>query len=138
MGWDLLIQDFPAHARTVDEIPDSFNPAPLGLRAAIIQKILNVVPFADFSDPAWGTIDGEGFSIEVNCGADEFVNSFALHVRGGDPAATCVAAILDRLGVRAVDTSTGAFFNPADAVASLRRWSTYRDRVIGSTDEAPQ
>src|SRR5947208_1346225 len=107
MSWDLFIQDFPVNARTVDEIPDDFNPAPLGPRATIIQRILEVAPSADFSDPAWGVIEGDGFSIEVNLGAEEIVNGFALHVRGGDLAAACVVAMIEHLGIRAIDTSTG-------------------------------
>ena len=137
MSWDIFIQDFPPEAHTVEEIPDDFAPAPLGTRAAIIEQILEVAPFADFSDPTWGTIEGEGFSIEVNLGADEIVGSVALHVRGGDLAAACVAAILDHLGVRAIDTSTGDFFKPADALASLGMWRAYRDCVIGSSEDAP-
>jgi hypothetical protein len=51
---------------------------PLGTRAEVTAKILEAVPTADFSDPAWGRIEGETFSIEVNVGADDLVTSFML------------------------------------------------------------
>ena len=138
MSWDIFVQDFPPDAHTVDDIPDDFEPAPLGPRAEIIEKIREVMPFADFSDPTWGLIDGDGFSIEVNLGADESVDGFALHVRGGDLAAACVVAIIEHLGVRAIDSSTGDFFKPADAVASLQKWRAYRDHVVGSAEDTPK
>ena len=48
-------------------------------------------------------------------------------------AAGVVADILDRLGLRAIDTGRddGGFFDPAEAVASLQRWREYRNRVLG-------
>jgi hypothetical protein len=138
MSWDIFVQDFPPDAHTVDDIPDDFTPTSLGPRAAIIEKISEVTPFADFSDPTWGIIDGDGFSIEVNLDADEIVDGFALHVRGGDLAAACVVALIEHLGVRAIDSSTGDFFTPANALASLRQWRAYRDRVVGSSEGAPQ
>ena len=67
-----------------------------------------MVPAANFTDPAWGQIDAPTFSIEVNLGHDEVDRSFALHVRGGDEAVACVAAILDTVGARAIDTSSGS------------------------------
>jgi hypothetical protein len=59
-------QAFPPDAHTVDDIPDDFKSTPLGPRAAIIEKIREVAPFADFSDPTCGSIDGDGVSSEVN------------------------------------------------------------------------
>lgn len=106
-------------------------PGPIGRRSDLIRAIEEVVPSADFADPSWGMIGGDGFSIEVSMGSDEIVDCIALFVRGGDTAAGVVADIVGRLGLRALDTGTGDFFDPATAVESLRRWRAYRDRVIG-------
>jgi hypothetical protein len=51
MSWGIFVQDIPPDARTVDDIPDSFVPAPIGQRSFIIEEIQKVAPFADFSDP---------------------------------------------------------------------------------------
>jgi hypothetical protein len=133
MSWDIFVQDIPDGARVVDDIPDNFNPRPLGSRAEVLRRIQEAVPTADFSDPSWGTFEGPDFSVEFNMGSADVVESFALHVRGGDAAAGFVADLLSRCGWRAFDTaSASGIFDPANAVASLERWRRYRDSVINN------
>ena len=132
MSWDIFVQDLPRDAATTAEIPDDFKPAPLGPRARIIQKIREVVPTADFSNPAWGTIQGKDWSVEANLGEEEECDSFAFHIRGGDEAAGAVVAILNHLGLRALDSQTGEFFVPGPtALASFQKWRAYRNRASG-------
>jgi hypothetical protein len=133
MSWDIFVQDIPIEAATINDIPDSFVPAPIGLRSDIIGKIKEVAPFADFSDPAWGTIAGEDFSMEVNLGADESLDSFAFHVRGSDLAAALVSEILEHLNLRAFDAGTGDIFDHVRASEGLARWRAYRQKVLEST-----
>ncbi len=132
MSWDIFVLDLPADAETVEAILADFVPQPLGARADSIAAIRTVVPAANFTDPAWGQIDAPAFSIEVNLGRDELVRSFTLHVRGGEEAVACVAAILDALGVRAVDISSGDFFDREVALESFGGWRRYRDKVMDS------
>jgi hypothetical protein len=130
MSWDIFVQDLPADARSVDDIPSDFRPAPIGKRSTLIEKIKEVVPIADFSDPSWGRIDGDGWSIEVNMGNEEDCSSFALHIRGGDTAVGVVAEILQHLRLRALDTQAGGFFTAdAGAIDSFRKWRAYRDQI---------
>jgi hypothetical protein len=131
MSWDILVQDLPPDAKSVAEIPAHFRPAPIGKRLEIIDSITAVVPTADFSDPCWGLIIGNGWSIEVNIGPEEECRSFAFHVRGrGDAAVGVVAAVLHRLNLRALDSQTGKFFVPGnEAIDSYRKWQKYRDDV---------
>jgi hypothetical protein len=132
VSWDIFVQDFPRHAVAIADIPDDFESAPLGPRDEIVKKILEVVPTANFTDPTWGTIERDGWSIEVNIGAQQQCQSFAFHVRGGDEAAGAIAAILEHLNLRALDSQTGEFFAPGPtALASFRRWRAYRHRVTG-------
>jgi hypothetical protein len=137
MSWDIFVQDIPPGVEAVDQMPDDFRPGTIGTRDAIIAGILRVVPDADFSDPAWGTIDGPTYSIEVNIGSGDSVTSFALHVRGGDNAAYVVHDILMELGLRAFDPSSpsGIFALDTGSLDGLRRWRTYRDEQLrgGST-----
>ena len=135
MSYDIFVQDIPESASSVDDIPQDFVPSPLGSRQSIIDGILDVIPSADFSDPSWGRIDFEDWSIEVNIGEEEPCASFALHVRGGSRALGAVAAILERLGFRALDTSEGGIFSADRAsIESFNRWRGYRNRVIGSDE----
>jgi hypothetical protein len=131
MSWDIFVQDLPADAESVADIPRDYSGKPIGPRAELIEKIRQVVPSADFSDPSWGFIEGETFSIEVNVGEDEITESFAFHVRGGEEAVGVVAAILSHLDLRAIDGQTGEFFEwGEEALQSFRRWKAFRDQVM--------
>ena len=131
MSWDIFVQDFPRDAKAPEDIPEGFSPASIGERSTVISKIKEVVPIADFSDPSWGLIDGDGWSIEVNFGDREDCNGFVFHVRGGDEAVGVVAAVLQHLDLRAFDAQTGDFFVAGQgAVESFRKWRAYRDRVL--------
>jgi hypothetical protein len=131
MSWDIFVQDLPKDAKEISDIPNDFRPSSIGSRSQVIAKIKEVVPCANFSDTSWGLLDGDGWSIEINMGAEEECNGFAFHVRGGDEAAGVVAAILDHLRLRAIDAQSGRFFVAgADALASLANWREYRDRVL--------
>lgn len=137
MSWDIFAQDFPDVA-SVEDVPDDFEPASLGSRDAMIARIAGAIPSADFADPAWGLIDGLGWSIEVNLGDDAECNGFALHVRGGgNEAIDAVAAILAATGLRAVDAQTGEFFDKGAALESFGGWQAYRDHVAEPPTETP-
>ena len=133
MSWDIFVQDIPATANRVDDIPDDFAPVPLGVRSDVLRRIKEIVPGANFSDPSWGTFEGPNFSVEFNIGNATNVESFAMHIRGGDAAVGFVADFLSRCGWRAFDTSSeSGIFDPANAIESLRRWREYRDHVLRS------
>jgi hypothetical protein len=131
MSWDLFVNNIPREFASVSEIPEGFVQRSLGSRRQIVDKICAVVPNADFSDPSWGLIDGDGYSIEVNIGKDDPVTGFAFHIRGGDNAVYVVADILDYLGLRAFDPqSDSGFFSLKDGPASLQKWRAYRNKFI--------
>ncbi|MFC4309465.1 hypothetical protein ACFPN2_10270 [Steroidobacter flavus] len=132
MSWDIFVQDMPPSIVSPADIPRDFVPAALGQRTEIIRKICEVVPFANFTDPAWGLIDGPGFSIEVNLGDAPIVQGFAFHVRGGNTAAAVISDILAHMGFRAFDTASesGMFEPGAAAEESMSRWRTYKDSVL--------
>jgi hypothetical protein len=131
MSWDVFVQDLPQEAKNAADIPSDFRPAPIGKRSVIIERIREVLPTADFSDPAWGRIDGDDWSIEVNIGVQEECDGFALHIRGGDAAVGAVEAILQRLHLRALDTQTGNFFKAGpESIDSFRKWRAYRDQCL--------
>ena len=132
MSWDIHVQDLPK-VQSIQDIPDDFVPQSLGFRSTVIAKIIEAIPFADFADPTWGRIDGDNWSIEVNLGREEECEGFMLHVRGGDGAVAAVQAIVDCLGVRAIDMQTGEFLDVEASAASLAEWRSYRDQVVRDT-----
>ena len=130
MSWDISIMDLPTDADSVSDIPDDFQPEPLGARSELIAAIREVAPSSDFNDPSWGKLVTPDFVIEFNMVGGEIVDSLMLHVRGGDSAVAFIAALLDRLSRRAIDCSAGDFFDPSASAQSLRAWRDFRDRVI--------
>ena len=135
MSWDIFVQDLPKDAKSTSDIPEDFKPRSIGKRAEMIREIRLVVPSANFSDPSWGRIDGDEWSVEVNLGEDEEVKSFAFHVRGGDAAVGVVSAILSHLRLRALDSQTGEFFEAGpQALDSFRQWNLYRDQICDDPD----
>ena len=131
MSWDIYIMKFPASIKKVADVPDDFQGKPLGKRSEIIAQICAVVLDADFSNPEWGDLDGNGFSIEFNMGSSEITDSILLHVRGGGNPTPVIAAVLDRLQLRAIDCQAGEFFDIATARASFDSWQRYRDQIVG-------
>jgi len=133
MSWDIFVQDIPRSVQNLKDMPSDYKREPIGKRSHLISAIQEVVPNADFSNPAWGVIEGPGYSLEINMGDDEDVTGFAFHVREGDDAAFLVADVLDHLGLRAFDPSseTGIFGVAEDPRSSLRKWRMYRDHVLG-------
>jgi hypothetical protein len=132
MSWDVLVLDLPSDAQKVTDIPTDYRPSPIK-RSEIIERIIDVIPTADFSNPNWGLIIEQDWSIEVNLGKEQECSSIMLHVRGGDAAIGAVVAIVRRLNLRAIDCQTGDFFDAGDSsMESFRRWRAYRDRVIKS------
>jgi hypothetical protein len=131
MSYDLFVQNLPPEAKTLEDIPSDFKPVSIGERSLIIDKIKVVVPDADFSDPSWGRIQADDWSIEINMGANEHCSGFAFHIRGGAGAFGVVEAILQALSLRALDPQAGGFFVAApEATDSFNRWRAYRDRVV--------
>lgn len=134
MSWDISIQDLPEGAVTVDEIPDDFQPAPLGPRSQVIDDILRVVPDVDFTDPTWGMLERPTFSIEFNMGSEEVCEGFMLHVRGGGDAILLIDGLLRALGLRGLDCQSGDFFSLDAAGETFEGWQQFRDGVVPQTD----
>lgn len=131
--WDILVQDIPPGTTSVDQMPPDFMAAPVGQRDDIIAGIKAVAPNVDFTDPTWGVIRGDGYTIEINIGEEPVTSDFAFHVRGDDEAANVVSRILQRLELRAYDPQslTGIFQHGDAAVESLRSWRTFHDNAVG-------
>lgn len=129
MSWDVFIQDLPSEAHRVSEVPDEFHARPLGPREQMISRICSQFPDADFSDPAWGKVQRDGFLIDISIGEDDPVHGITLHVRGSDDAVAAVVSIINAVGGRALDSWTGEFFDQAIALHSIRRWRAYLEEI---------
>ena len=129
MSWDVFIQDLPQDARRIADVPDDFQPRPLGARADVLARISSLFPDADLADPCWVKVHRDGYSIDVSFGDDDPVTGLTLHIRGSDDAVTAVINLIDALGGRAIDSWTGEFFDQAVALHSIRRWRAYLEEI---------
>ncbi len=111
MSWDIFIQDLP-NVPSINDVPATHRPKPIGERATIIAKIKEAVPFAEEQDD-WVFIrqPGMDISLQLHMENAELVRYVVAHVHSGDQSAACVAAILRALGLRAHDTATGELFD---------------------------
>lgn len=131
MSWDIFVQRLPEGVISVGEIPSDFSPGPLGDRGEIVAAIERLFPDIDFTDPEWGIIERDGYSIEVNISSRDPVQSFALHVRGDAKAAPAVTSLLDELGFRALDPqSPTGIFEADGAAGSMQTWDEYRRNAV--------
>jgi hypothetical protein len=133
MSWDIFVQDLPAGITSIADIPHDFAPSPIGLRSEVIAKVSALYPECHFANPSWGVLDVPGCSIAFNIGTNEDLQSFAIHVHGGEHAPIVVAHILAELSMRALDPSSSSGLLEQDPVLrsdSFDRWRSYRSHVI--------
>lgn len=112
MSWDIFIQDLPDVA-SINDVPATHRPNPIGHRDHIIAKIKEAVPFVQEQDRDWLFIrqPGMDLSLQLHMEGPDTVRYVVAHVHGGDQSAVCVAAILRALNLRAHDTETGELFD---------------------------
>jgi hypothetical protein len=137
MSWDISIQDIPRDITSVTDIPDDFQPRPIGPRDALIARICEALPATDFSDPTWGVLVQSEFTIEFNMGKQNICDDFMLHVRGGGSAMATIVRLLEHLQLRGFDCQTGDFFSIDEAEKSFGQWQKFRDQAIGRPDDRP-
>ncbi|NNF14047.1 MAG: hypothetical protein HKN72_12525 [Gemmatimonadetes bacterium] len=133
MSWDIYVQDIPDDVMSVEDMPDGFLPRPLGRRSDVLAGIRRAAPDIRFADDQWGSIEGPGYSVEVNIGSRDPIQSVALHVYGGDQSVYLVHDILAALNARAFDPSNpSGIFSLPESADGFRRWREYRATVLES------
>ncbi|HEY2586870.1 MAG TPA: hypothetical protein VGI81_14085 [Tepidisphaeraceae bacterium] len=130
MSWDVMIFKFAGEPpRTVGEIKNA-NRIPLGTAEEVRASISRILGAVDWTDPTWGTYEGDGFSIEFNVGRKDPIEHAALHVHGGGDAVSAIMALVRALGWSAIDGSTDEFLDPAAPCdAGWKGFQAFRDQV---------
>ncbi|MCK9868189.1 hypothetical protein MRI28_00705 [Nocardiopsis dassonvillei] len=130
MSWDVLLTSAPAEAKSVDDIPKGEGTGSIAPLPRLLATLREAFPEADLSDPAWGHLRDEeqGWSMELNIGAEDPVRTVMLHVRGGD-AVPAILRMAQVLGCRALDCSTGDFLRE-DGGDGWESFREYRDQVL--------
>jgi hypothetical protein len=132
MSWDVVILAAPS-AASLDDLPRDFDPSNLGPAEDVRSRLRDALPELDLSDPAWGSVAGPTWGIELGIGADDPVEFLSLAVRGsGDDVLPVIGRIAAAVGGRALDCSTSAFLtgDPAETTG-WHGFQDYRDRIVG-------
>ena len=133
MSWDVLLLRLPDDVTSVQEISPDHAPAPLGWRHDVLAAVTQAVPEVDLSDPAWGELSGATWSIELNIGSEDPVDSIMLHIRGsGDDVLTRVLRLAEALRCKALDCAEGDLITPGQT-SGWHAFQQFRDRVVGTS-----
>lgn len=130
MSWDIVLLK-----EKMDFTMSNKNPCIIGKRNEIIEKLVYLIPDANFQDHSWGTLNRKSFSIEFSMGDTEMIDNIMLHVRGSDDSLSTIEAICDELQIYAYDCSGSMeeplnFSNKKDTRQSFENWQKYRNKVM--------
>lgn len=135
MSWDIVIFRSVQKGVLPKDWPDDFKPLLLGRTEEIRKQISLYLPGVDWSDPSWGILDGEGFSIEFNMGAEGEIDSIMLHVRGSGDPVSAIAKFCMPNDWAAYDCSTGDYLDfEYPPHRGWEEFQAYRDQVIKRTE----
>ncbi|MER6957412.1 hypothetical protein [Streptomyces sp. NPDC000618] len=131
MSWDVLLMRLPADVTSVHELPADYTTDPLGRRDDVRAAVTQSCPEADFSDPVWGELSGPTWSVELNIGSEDPVDSIMLHIRGsGDDVLTDVFRLAEALRCKVLDCANGDLITPGHT-SGWEAFQEYRDRALG-------
>ncbi|MFF4652575.1 hypothetical protein [Streptomyces sp. NPDC001380] len=134
MIWDVLLLRLPDDAASVQDVPKGYASPPLGRLQDVLAIVRQVLPEADLSDPAWGELVGPTWSLGLNIGWRDPVDSVMLHIRGsGDDVLVPVFRLADALGCRVLDFAEGDLITPRQS-SGWHAFQEFRDRVTGPAD----
>ncbi|WP_405728682.1 hypothetical protein OG607_27050 [Streptomyces sp. NBC_01537] len=130
MSWDVLLLRLPDDVSSVQEMADDYTPPPLGRRQDVLAAVSQAAPEADLSDPTWGELLGSTWSMELNIGSKDPVDSIMLHIRGsGDDVLTTVFRLAEALSCKVLDCSEGDLITSRQP-SGWHAFQQYRDRVL--------
>lgn len=120
------------------ELRSSAAEAPLGPAEEVRAAISGVHPDVDWTDPGWGVLERDEWTIELNMDTEPLIRSIMLHVRGSGHPVAAIAAICRQTGWVATDLATGKTLDPdRPSERGWRDFQQFRDsisREIGTGD----
>jgi hypothetical protein len=136
MSWDTILLRLPAGVTSFNDLPEDFDSvlAPL---PEVLDAVSRHVPGVDLSDPTWGILEHDEYSIEFSIGEEDPCTSLMLHVRGTEAALEPIRHLCNATGWQAFDCSDGELIDwSADPGKGLRAWRAYREQVAPGSPEA--
>ncbi len=134
MSWDLMVCNYNGSPPNNFEDPSN-DPKPDSLGSAdnVRRSISQNLPGVDWSDPTWGTYDGDEFSIEFNTGDEDPIDSIMLHVRGSGDPITAILQFANPNKWTLKDLTTGEYLDPENP--SPEGWKNFQDFRDNALDQ---
>jgi len=133
MSWDVMLFAFGGETPPpVEAMGGDFKPSHSLGRADDLRKTISThLPDVDWSDPEWGMLGGDGYSIEFNLADGEIIEHMMLHVRGGGDPVSAIAKLCKAAGWSALDTSTGRWLDvDSPSREGWEGFQRFRDKVV--------
>jgi hypothetical protein len=124
MSWVLMAMRFPGGIRELHGLPANFKSMPIGTRAGVVQRIIELFPTTRRSrDGHRLAVEVDGCVIVMNLGPEQICRGLFFSAGGNATrAAEIVLRITQRLAVRVYDIKSGKFLDTiADLAAVSRR-----------------
>jgi len=132
MSWNVLVLNYHGKPPVdIGQLPKDHRPDSLGPTAEVRKAISRVLPDVDWSNPTWGTYEGDGFVFEFNMSEEPVKDTFMIRVTGGGDAITPMVKLAIQNKWSLLDISTMEFIDPANP--SKEGWEgfqKYRNNVI--------
>ena len=126
-----MVFDFGENPKPFHELVEPDYPNVLGSSAEVRAKIDAHLPGIDWSDPTWGVLVGDGYSLEFSMREETEKRGFMIHVRGGgDPISSLLRfAVPNRWCL--LDCSAGAWIDPKQpSQAGWEGFQAFRGRNL--------
>lgn len=107
VSWDVYAASGTRGAWSLEDLPEPFNPPPIGEQSAVIEKVRDVAPHVEVVDPSWLRLTGPDHSIEVSLGKAAQVRDVTFFIHDGEGAVRVVRSVCRSLALTAYDTETG-------------------------------
>ncbi len=130
MSWDIWFIAAETPPPPAAQMPDDWKGIPFGSLNEVRETITTHLPGTDWSDAAWGTYDGPGYSLEFNMGKEDPCSSFMIHVRGGGEVVSIIEKLATIPDWFAMDTSQGEWWHHnQDKEKGWKSFQEYRDYI---------
>lgn len=96
MSWDVILMNVPSNVRSISELEDELPI--LGSKIEVLSILSSALPSINLSDPTWGVMDGDNFSIEFSIGDKDPIQTIMLFVRGSDDAVRVIEKVCQYSG----------------------------------------
>lgn len=129
MSWDIFISKTP-----IDELEEALFDT-LGKKEEVIDRIIEILPSANFKNQDWGNYRDEECSIEIALGDSEKIDHLMLYIRGKEKnrPIVIIKEICKEFESYAMDCSSGEQMNFDETdKSSFKAWQDYRNSILKS------